>query len=112
MGITEKSNESYGTLAFAAPELILKKNYNKSIDMWSLGVIIYFLLSGNYPFINKENNMHKLAIDITRGEIKFLGNIWKKIGNNSIDLVMKCLERDVTKRIDINAFFDHSWFHE
>ncbi len=112
LGITEKSNESYGTLAFAAPELILKKNYNKSIDIWSLGVIIYFLLCGNYPFNNKDNDMRQIALDITKGEIKLSGNIWKRLSNNASDLVLKCLERDVLKRIDINAFFEHNWFKE
>jgi len=112
LGITEKSNESYGTLAFAAPELILKKNYNKSIDIWSLGVIVYFLICGNYPFNSKDNNMHKIALEITKGEIKFMGNIWKRISSNASDLVLKCLERDVSKRIDINAFFEHKWFKE
>lgn len=110
LGVTEKSNEAYGTLAFAAPELIQKINYNKSIDIWSLGVIIYFLICGNYPFNNKDNNLHKIALEITQGEIKFIGNIWKRIDKNASDLVLKCLERNVEKRIDIVSFFDHQWF--
>jgi serine/threonine protein kinase len=112
LGITEKSNESYGTLAFAAPELILKKNYNKSIDIWSLGVIVYFLLCGNYPFNDKDNDMRKIALEITKGEIKFSGNVWKRISSNASNLVRQCLERDVLKRIDINGFFEHDWFKE
>ena len=56
--------------------------------------------------------MHKIAMDITKGEIKFIGNIWKTINNSASDLVLKCLERDVKKRIDIIAFFDHKWFKD
>ena len=110
LGITEKINDACGTMAFAAPELLQKINYNKSIDIWSLGVILYFLICGNYPFHNKENNMQKLAQEITTGEIKFIGNIWKRINKNASELVLKCLERNVNKRIDIVTFFDQKWF--
>lgn len=112
LGINEKSNESYGTLAFAAPELILRKNYDKTIDIWSLGVIVYFLICGNYPFNNKDNDMNKIAMDIIKGEIKFIGNIWKSMNSLAKDLVLKCLERNVQKRININNFFGHKWFQE
>lgn len=112
LGKTEKSNESYGTLAFAAPELILRKNYNKSIDIWSLGVIVYFLICGNYPFSSKDNDINKIAMEIIRGEIKFEGNSWRKLTKNAKDIVLSCLERNVDKRIDIYSFFKHKWFRE
>jgi len=110
LGKYEKSNESYGTLAYAAPEVIQKTAYNKTVDIWSLAVILYFLISGQFPFQDVNNNLRKIAHEITSGEIKFQGNNWKKIDEDAKDLVLKCLERDMSKRIDINKFLNHKWF--
>ena len=50
IGPEEKSNESWGTLGYIAPEVIRKEPYSFSCDVWSLGCIIYALLSGSLPF--------------------------------------------------------------
>ena len=51
IGPTEKCTESYGTLGYAAPELYLQKPYDKSVDIWGIGVVGYTLLSkGMMPF--------------------------------------------------------------
>jgi len=110
MGINEKSNEAYGTLSYAAPEVIQKSDYDNKVDIWSLGVIMYFLICGYLPFNDKNNNFTKIAADITKGQIKFDPSIWSRISSESKDLVMKCLERDVKKRLNILEFLDHSWF--
>ena len=110
LGIFEKSNEAYGTLAYAAPEVIHKNSYNNTIDIWSLGVILFFLISGNLPFNDKNNNLHKIAVEITSGEIKFPGSIWKRTSEDAKNLVLKCMERDVKKRIDIKGFLNDKWF--
>lgn len=49
-------NEPYGTMAYAPPEVILNKEYDKSIDLYSLGVLAYFLLSGSIPFEGKTED--------------------------------------------------------
>jgi len=111
LGIFEKSDEAYGTLAYAAPEVIKKTAYNKTVDIWSLGVILYFIMSGYFPFNDKNNNLQKIAMDIISGEIKFFGNSWNRADNdNTKDLILRCLERDVNKRIDIENFINHKWF--
>ena len=45
-----------GTLPYSPPEFLLKKPINKQIDLWALGVISYFLLSGNLPYYDHFNN--------------------------------------------------------
>ena len=112
LGVTEKSNESYGTLSYAAPEVLEKNDYNNKIDIWSLGIIMYFLICGYLPFIDKNNNFTKIANDIKKADIKFDNKIWSRISNVSKDLVMKCLERDFKKRLDILQFLNHAWFRK
>ena len=61
----------------SAPELKEKKVYNNSIDMWSMGVIIYVCLSGEFPFDEDQNIQEQLVnIDL------FPDVTWKKISLN------------------------------
>lgn len=50
VGPGQKGNELLGTIAYAPPELLLEEDYDKGIDVWSVGVIIYCLASGTLPF--------------------------------------------------------------
>lgn len=43
-----------GTPAYLAPEVLRSKGYNRSLDMWSVGVIVYVSLSGTFPFNEDE----------------------------------------------------------
>eukprot|EP00826_Nyctotherus_ovalis_P020518 TRINITY_DN16458_c0_g1_i2.p3 TRINITY_DN16458_c0_g1~~TRINITY_DN16458_c0_g1_i2.p3 ORF type:complete len:177 (+),score=60.40 TRINITY_DN16458_c0_g1_i2:1999-2529(+) len=46
----EMAAEPVGTLCYAAPEILAGKKYDKSVDMWSLGILMYWLLVGKLPF--------------------------------------------------------------
>ena len=59
LGINETSDDPYGSLSFKAPELILHKNYNFKVDVWALGVSLYYIVYKMLPFD-----------EVTREEIK------------------------------------------
>ena len=50
IGPNELALEPFGTLGYVAPEVLQKKPYSFSCDLWSYGCIIYALLSGSLPF--------------------------------------------------------------
>lgn len=50
VGPEETANDLFGTLGYVAPEVLKKETYNKSVDIWSLGVIVYALISGALPY--------------------------------------------------------------
>jgi serine/threonine protein kinase len=50
IGPNEKAESLYGTIGYVAPEVLKKEQYGFSCDMWSLGCIVYALLSGCLPF--------------------------------------------------------------
>lgn len=50
MGPTETATEPFGTVGYVAPEVLRKEQYGFACDLWSLGCIIYALLSGSLPY--------------------------------------------------------------
>ncbi len=50
IGPSETTSEPYGTLGYIAPEVLKKKPYSFSCDVWSLGCILHSLLEGHLPF--------------------------------------------------------------
>lgn len=50
IGPTQTATESFGTQGYIAPEILKKEPYTFSCDLWSLGCILYSILSGMLPF--------------------------------------------------------------
>lgn len=64
-----------GTPAYLAPEVLLSKGYNRSLDMWSVGVIVYVSLSGTFPF-NEDEDIND---QIQNAAFMYPPNPWKEI---------------------------------
>ncbi|KIH52513.1 hypothetical protein ANCDUO_17385, partial [Ancylostoma duodenale] len=67
-----------GTPAYLAPEVLCNKGFNRSLDMWSVGVIVYVSLSGTFPFNEDEDILDQ----IQNAEFMYPPNLWKEIGDN------------------------------
>ncbi|KAL0220203.1 hypothetical protein RCL1_000058 [Eukaryota sp. TZLM3-RCL] len=66
--LNSKSAKSMtGTVEFMAPEVLTGQRYDTSIDLWSLGILIYFLVHGEYPFISFTEIMNS-KIPISNSE--------------------------------------------
>ena len=104
----EKCTEPYGTLTYCAPEIILYEPYNKEVDMWSLGVMTYLMISGRLPFNAEDEN--KIARQIAFGEPDFNSDCWKKVSKECINFIKRLLEKDPKKRMNIADTLKHEWF--
>ena len=104
----EKLMEGFGTLYYAAPELIQNLPYNLEIDVWSLGVIIYYIFTGCYPFKGKTED--DIEENILEENVEFKDGEWEVISDNVKDLITKCLEKNPDERINIDEFIMHPWF--
>ena len=74
----EKMTQAFGTCYYVAPE-VLQEVYTEKCDIWSIGVILYILLSGEPPF----NGVDDTAIldQVKLGLYSFKNEIWKKRSN-------------------------------
>ncbi len=107
LGKNERTKESYGSLAFTAPEVLSRIPYNNSIDIWSLGVIIYYMIDNDVPFRGK--NKDETYNFICEKELIFPKK-FKDLSNEVLDLIFCCLIKKPHKRISIDRVLNHSWF--
>ncbi len=92
------TNTFIGTTHYMAPEVILGKNYNTSVDYWSMGIILYEMYYRKLPFGNDDKDPQIIYREITDKKITFPIN---DINNESFnDLLSGLLNKNPKKRIN------------
>ena len=104
----EKMVDGYGTLSYVAPEVLLRTPYNKEVDIWSMGVILFYMLSGRLPF--RGSKEQEVAEKIVYEQLEFDEDDWETRTQKVQDLISCCLEKKAEDRIKINQFLNHPWF--
>merc|ERR1719436_69727 len=97
-----------GTPFFVAPEIIRKESYDERADMWSVGVIMYLLLSGHLPFTGK--NAHELFSQVLRGPLEFPEEDFGNVSHDAILLLRKCLDKSPETRWTAERCLSSRWF--
>ena len=99
-------NTKVGTSYYVAPE-VLNGNYNEKCDIWSAGVILYILLSGDPPF--NGSNDSAIYKKIKKMEFNFPYEKWNNISGDAIDLINKCICPE-ENRLSAKEILKHPWF--
>uniref|UniRef100_A0A672QK24 Serine/threonine-protein kinase n=1 Tax=Sinocyclocheilus grahami TaxID=75366 RepID=A0A672QK24_SINGR len=97
-----------GTPAYLAPEVLRNKGYNRSLDMWSVGVIVYVSLSGTFPF-NEDEDIHD---QIQNAAFMYPPNPWKTVTPEAIDLINNLLQVKMRKRYSVDKSLSHPWLQD
>lgn len=105
----ETLSDSMGTINYVAPELLKKKPYDHKADVWSLGVILYFLLGGILPFDDEHFNEAIIGKKIVYSDQEYPKKYFGNRSNSCIMLIDKCLQKSPDKRITINDFMEDNW---
>lgn len=104
-----------GTPWFMSPEA-LNKTYTVRSDIWSLGVLVYHLLSGMLPFNDNNNilnpNLHVLWRCILLDDLKFKGKEWMDVSSDAQDFVRACLQKSYKDRIPAIECLKHPWIQK
>ena len=110
LGAYEKCDEPYGTLTYCAPEIIVDEPYSKAVDLWSLGIMTYLMVSGKLPFNSEDEN--EIARQVVYDEADFTRNpVWKFISPECKDFIKKLLNKDQNKRMTIKEALEHKWIN-
>ncbi|XP_053278488.1 serine/threonine-protein kinase D2 [Pleuronectes platessa] len=97
-----------GTPAYLAPEVLLNQGYNRSLDMWSVGVIMYVSLSGTFPF----NEDEEIKDQIHNAAFMYPPNPWKQISSDAIDLINNLLQVKMRKRYSVDKSLSHVYLQD
>ena len=87
---------------------MLRENYDEKCDVWSCGVVMYMLLSGEPPFDGNTNE--EIMKNVEAGKVSYDGPEWEKASKNSIALLKKMLAYNPKNRITAEKALRDTWF--
>ena|SRR3990167_2940775 len=106
-------NTMCGTPQYIAPEIHNASgdgsSYGTPVDMWSSGVLLYFILSKSFPF-DDESSDTSLSQAITEGHFTFSSGNWENVSAEAKDLISKLLTLDPNERWSASQALSHLWF--
>jgi len=102
-----KFTDVIGTPYYVAPE-VLNANHGKECDMWSLGVLMYIMLSGSLPFTG--GNPNEVFSKILEGKYSIDQREWDNHSEDAKDLLKKLLVVNPLKRLKPEEALLHPWF--
>ncbi|XP_029985116.1 hormonally up-regulated neu tumor-associated kinase homolog A [Sphaeramia orbicularis] len=105
----ELLNTQCGSPAYAAPELLAHRKYGPKVDVWSVGVSMFAMLTGTLPFTVEPFNIKHLHQKMVNGEIS---SIPSDVSKGAVSFVLSLLEPDPAKRPSIRAAMEERWINE
>ncbi|XP_062841637.1 ribosomal protein S6 kinase alpha-3 isoform X1 [Trichomycterus rosablanca] len=98
------------TANFVAPEVLKKQGYDAACDIWSLGVLLYTMLTGFTPFANGPGDTpEEILARIGSGKFSLTGGYWNSVSAEAKDLVSKMLHVDPHQRLTAAQVLRHPW---
>lgn len=97
-----------GTPNYVAPEVLQpdKTKYTSKVDVWSMGVMLFAMISGTLPFDDQYGDIQK---QIMTGSFAFFGDYWKDVSKDAMRLIKKMLVVKPEERIKIQDIFETPW---
>ncbi|KAM7368169.1 hypothetical protein PAMP_014415 [Pampus punctatissimus] len=105
----ELLNTQCGSPAYAAPELLAHRKYGPKVDVWSVGVSMFAMLTGTLPFTVEPFNIKQLHQKMVNGEIS---SIPGDVSKGAVSFVLSLLEPDPAKRPSVRAAMEERWINE
>ncbi|KAJ4977681.1 hypothetical protein NE237_008461 [Protea cynaroides] len=97
----------FGSIDYVSPETLSQQRISSASDMWSLGVLMYILLSGYPPFYAKSNRLKQRLV--LAAEFSFDEYSWKSISPSAKELISSLLAVDPCRRPTAQELLLHPW---
>ncbi|XP_058181368.1 phosphoenolpyruvate carboxylase kinase 1-like [Rhododendron vialii] len=101
-----------GTPYYEAPEVLLGREYDEKVDVWSAGVVLYVMLSGFVPFYGETAG--ETFEKVVRGNLRFPTRVFRAVSGEAKNLLRKTICKDVYRRLSteqVLSKFDFSSSH-
>ena len=106
----KQSTDPIGTLTYIAPEILTHKSYSNKVDVWSIGVILYYLATGGLlPFDDEKDDESIIGKKIVFTHQEYPDIYFGNMNKSLMSVIDKALEKDPNKRININDFLKEEW---
>jgi calcium/calmodulin-dependent protein kinase I len=102
-----RSHSICGSDFYLAPEVIKQEEYGREIDIWSVGVVAYVVMSGSLPFFH--NVLHKLYRQIVERDLSFPEQAWKTVAKGAQDFILRLLQVRPGDRLTAEQATNHPW---
>ncbi len=108
---TDTTDFKIGTPGYIAPEILLGKRYSFSCDIWSLGCVLYFLLTGKQPFWDDDSTLRHQRVCYESLDLEDEPET-AHLSRSCKDILACMLTKDETMRYNINQVVSHVWIHQ
>jgi calcium/calmodulin-dependent protein kinase I len=98
-----------GTPVYVAPEIIARADYGAGVDIFAVGVMLFRMVSGSYPFDGGDDDEKTMQL-IAGGNLQFPGNKWRTVSTPCRLLVRGLLQRSPRLRLSAEGALHHDWF--
>ncbi|KAF6752059.1 CAMK/CAMK1 protein kinase [Ephemerocybe angulata] len=96
-----------GSLAYVAPEVLLKEGHGKPVDIWAIGVITYVLLCGYWPF--RSQDVKVLTKETSEAKLEFHDRYWKNVSKEAKDFIRSLLTPNPQERPTASEALNSAW---
>jgi calcium-dependent protein kinase len=98
-----------GTVYYIAPEVVSLEKYDSKCDLWSCGIMMYFLLSSEFPFSGESED--EVFTKALKGRFSFSNPIWNTISDQAKNLISGLLTKAPTRRLSARQALEHPWIY-
>ncbi|KAK3602891.1 hypothetical protein CHS0354_018755 [Potamilus streckersoni] len=109
VGYENMMQDFCGTPNYMSPEIIDNKTYSQQCDIWAMGVIVFTLLCGNFPFRSKDKDEDSLFELIKKGQLDFSDEIWNDVSADAKKCIEGMLKVDPAHRYAASEVLSHQW---
>jgi serine/threonine protein kinase len=101
-----------GTVGYTSPEQHMNVGYDKKVDMWAIGCVLYTMVVGFPPFYSNTQDTNDITEKVMKGEYQFLKPWFDEVSDGCKNLISNLLTVDPIKRYSIDQLLLDPWFNQ